>query len=393
MWNSFTVNVPFGDAATKDVGTTEGTVAAGDDPRIEAINNLPKFIEGPGIAITELGEDFQIEALAQDLVAEGVIEISPGGAIRRKNLNTVLLDTPGDHVIPFPDGVVAYYIEVVGAGGGGGGGRQGAAGTTRSGGGGGQAGGFVSGLFYRSNYSLNLAVKLGAGGAGGAGGTSPDTNGANGGAGGESLVGASIAPTLRALGGAGGIGGSTGLAPGGGVADFGGLLTVWNYNEGVPGSDGGGEADAFAFLFGIRGTPGAAALQPTVAQLKRVLNNGVVGPSGGGGGISAANAITLPSAGSNAHPSRTIAYGPGAAGTPASKNAASPTMTQWAALQATGFGVGGSGGAASLSGPAGHGSDGSPRGGGGGGGGASLNGNAAGNGGKGGDAYARIVWL
>lgn len=267
--------------------------------------------------------------------------------------------TPGSATWTKP--VAAQMVEVLvfGGGGGGGSGRRGAAGTVRAGGGAGGGGGWTRALLNAADLPASCPIFVGAGGLGGSSAAVADNgNGQGGGSGGSSVfndvtASATTVQRVRAGGGAPGAGGTNASGTGGG-----GGFALW-----------GGGAGAAASTTGFNGVTGSDT----------------AGPAGGGsgGGVTATDVATSAGAGgvnSTLDQLRaaggTVAAGAGEAGR--------TTLSM-------GPGNGGGGGGASITGPAGVGGAGGLYGGGGGGGGASLNGNAVGAGGKGGDGAVFVI--
>lgn len=374
----------------------QGAVGAGSWAPL-AFTDIPRLVEGPGIALTELpgGNDIEIAAQLQSVVAGSGISVSGAEnlTISRATFGQEIYEAAGTYTLTPPTGATAYFFEIVGGGAGGGSGRRGASLTTRWGGGGGGAGGFVSGVVRIDPFYPTVKVTVGAGGDGGAAVTADNTNGNNGVAGSQSSVGDPTFTTFVAPGGFEGAGGTATSGHGGGINTNGGLLLSFRTNEGVPGRHGGGQDAAFNMPFGpgiyiSSGVPDPISLKICMTQI------GFMYSAGGGGGLTNTDTASVPAIAAFIGPIiRTPKYSPGAAGTNTVKDAAAPVLYPFPSYVISGLGCGGSGGYPSSTSAAGAGSAGSVRGGGGGGGGASLNGYASGAGGAGGAGYARIVWL
>jgi hypothetical protein len=280
----------------------------------------------------------------------------------------------GSYTVPV--GVKSFDFYTISGGCGGGSGSTAASGTASYGGGGGACGAATIAHAQASEITdATLTVTVGAGGTGGAAISATSTSGNNGANGGDSkVVGATSAKVFgfatqasadNVTNLAGGRGGTTSSGAGG-TAQAG---TPWSST-----SSAGGSSISAAATFSSRGnTPGSG---------------------GGGGGVSATPAF----------------FGGGAAYVPLGRNDLFPTTTKLNGGSTTGqvgvagttvnptltvppasFGVGGSGGAASITVNGGDGGAGGLYGGGGGGGGACLNGSTSGKGGDGGTGIVVIV--
>lgn len=400
----------LGGAATLNVGTTAGTVAAGNDARLTD-QRVPTDgsvtdakITAAGLSTSSLNWAAIQPWAANTAYAKGDLVSNAGIAYRRSaagtsgatfNVANWQQITPSNPVISvdgstgavtvlksefytftrtskpadasgsngsytwsIPSAAKQITVLSVGGGGGGGSGRRGAAASARGGGGGGGSGGWTE-LTYNcaSLPSLGLTILVAAGGAGGAAVSADSTNGNAGADGGHSTVSLTSGGTIlaRAWGATGGAGGTTSTAAGGAPV----WSSLWTpTSSGASGGTGaGGNANPQQFSHGAGGGGGGV----TAADAQAAGGNGgalpiMLGP---------ANAPTAGAAGGGA----------GAAG--------ATWMERWA--------TGGAGGGGNATGAGGTGGSGGAPGGGGGGGGAGTNGSLSGAGGNGGEGLVRIT--
>lgn len=352
----------LGDAATKNVGTGSGDVAAGDHAHAAY---------GPAPLVTDYDA----------------------------STSPYSISDPGSEYTT----LIAYLR---GGGASGGGGRNGAAGQVRNGGGGGGAGAFAVKVFKRSELSFPLTLTVGASVAGGAG--APGSSGSSGspGANGNptTLAQASGGGLLYAgAGGAGGAGTSASTVYGGGG---GGTAGGGGAGGGTPGTAGAPGTQATSTLAAIGGQ-GASGSSSSVAGVAEEGGGGggcakyngtgiagggsVMGSGGGGAGgaVDSGNTNRLPSAGGSSYSYQgglggAAGTAPGGVGTAGADGA----DCIGASVGASGGGGGGASSAADTAGA--NGGAGGKGGGGGGGGGGGTGTGAGGTGGAGGDGWARI---
>lgn len=370
-------NLGLGAAATREVGTTAGTVAAGDDPRFGAGSGIPAaIVDAKGDLLAGTGNDAvgRVAAgtngqvlTADSSAAAGVSWQTVGGKVT----STTFPATGVFVEYPIPAAASMLELLLIGGGGGGGSGRRGATGTARCGGGGGASGAVTRVTLEVASLTAagitSLWVRTDTAGQGGAAITVDGTSGAAGTAGGGSYVSktASVAATEVVAyaggggGGGGGGNGAAGAAGGAGQANFG---------------TSSGSAGAASSATGAAGSAGAT---------------GTAGgaPSGGsGGGLTSGNAASAGGAGGDARalPSGLAAAG-GTTGGGEGGNGAT-ALGGWINV-----GGGGGGGGTQASGAGGAGGAGGLYGGGGGGGAAATNGASSGAGGQGGAGVVRIT--
>lgn len=266
---SYTQVSGLGTAATANVGTTSGTVAAGDDSRI--VNAVQASDIGTsGRKVVALDSSNRLPAVD----GSQLTNLPPGAPFS----NFEVIDNPAVTSWIVPAGVKRVYVQIWGGGGGGAGG----VGTllVAQGGGGGGAGGYGAN-FVNVTPGATIVVAVGAAGAagstnpgaaGGAGGTTSfGSMSASGGAGGSvataspALGGSSTAP-LNMVGGRGTAAGVTPVGGNGGSAGGGG------------GSGGGGSASG-----GFAAAPGVAPGGGGGGGGAQILLSG--GGTGGAGGL------------------------------------------------------------------------------------------------------------
>lgn len=159
-------NLGLGNSSTLNVGTTVGTVAAGDDTRIvgaaQKASNLSD-LDSISAARTNLG--LGDSATRNTGTTSGTV--LSGDAVGRK-LRTQVFTTNGTYTPTA--GMATAIVEVVGGGGAGGGTPITAAATVAAGCGG-NAGAWFKGVVTAADVGAGVAVTVGAGGTGVAGGT------------------------------------------------------------------------------------------------------------------------------------------------------------------------------------------------------------------------------
>lgn len=182
-------NLGLGDSATKAVGTTSGTVAAGDDSRITGAVQTSRTVSA-GTGLTGGG----------DLSANRTLSVSFGttsttaaaGNDARFQQTIVEAYGPGGYTIshPFNDSPSKVFADIYLASGGGGGGSGGVASSNNLPmGGSGGAQGIFRRILNLDVTGRSLFATIGAGGAGGAAViANNDTAGNDGGNGGGSFV-------------------------------------------------------------------------------------------------------------------------------------------------------------------------------------------------------------
>lgn len=323
----------LGTAAERNVGTTTGTVAAGDDSRIVAAlqtgNNLSD-VASPTAARTNLGSK-----------APDVQTFTISGTWAK------------------PSGAVWVAVTMIGAGQGGGSGRRGATLTVRCGGGGGCGGATGRWECPASSLPATVAITIGAGGVGGSAITTDDTNGAAGSVPGSTVFGSYLS------------------SYGGGSAGQGGTAAT-----GTGGSGTGSGAGPF-------GTGGGAGGNASTIGGTGIAGGWACASGGGaGGGVNTSDASGAGgSGGSNTGFQPWIGSG-GTGGTAGGGNGGNGTNgVAGTCMTASGGGGGGSGVAVN----GGTGGSGGFPGGGGGGGGAAINGKNSGAGGTGGSGLVQVI--
>lgn len=287
-----------------------------------------------------------------DCVCDGGGGNEGGGA----EVNVQEFRTPGDFEATIPEGATLVHFRVLGAGSGGASGDRQPSGTQSNGGRGG-VGGFYQEFWIPAALLPNpLPLTVGAGGAGAPSILTDSTAGTFGAPGGNSLLGA---------------GGAFGVGLGGG-------------RNGAAGpGNGGGLANLPAQNQGTATVPGTAVnWSGSAAGGQAVAANGNGG--GQGGSISTATALIAPGPGGSL-------IGSGQAPNFYNPPFPLPNVPMVGSPSSSGqfAGTGGGGGAASLTGEGTAGFAGAA-GSGGGGGGASLNGEASGAGGNGGDGFVVV---
>lgn len=345
----------LGDSATRSVGTTAGTVAAGD----HAHSGVYQPLNGELSAIAALAGLGALHRTADDTVVTRTLQW------------VTLHDGVGPYTYTAGADDVLCAIAACAGGGSGGSGALQSGVTTRTGGTGGQ-GGEAADILATPAEANGWVATAGAGGPAKAGRSGSDGDGVSGDAGGSTTVGPY---TLR--GGSGGLGAVSGAnrAGGGSVA----ALAVTTYRLQPRLSSGlivGGSGDVEAPP--ASGCGGGSLLGSTAYGGHDGGPYG--GPGGGGGGGLSASAGMNGGAGgtvgTTARPSGGTGGTTGQAG------------TDGAAVAGQVVGTGGGGGGGNHTGQGGDGGDGGP--GAGGGGGGSGRATKGGDSGKGGDG--RIVW-
>lgn len=343
-----------GNPTTTAIGTTAGTVCAGDDSRLSD-NRTPTAHQSSH----RVGGS---DALPTgDASTPGLLKLgASGGAYPYDAIEEYQYTAAGSNAVTIPTGATWCDIEIQGNGGPGGGGRRGAASSNRGAGGGGAAGGRVWRRFSVAELlalGSTLTLTIAAQASGGAGATTDSTNGSAGTAAAANTAAIGATTILTAPSGAAGVAGTT-------SSGTGGVATSWVYT----GGDGGA------------GSTSAAVVGSTAMV--------AAGGGGGGGGITNTNSRVGGAAGGVGDYAMDLASGP------AGGSSAGSAGTSATARSVLASGAGGGGGAAgdtagSVAG--GVGGDGVGGGGGGGGGGA-TNGANGGNGGKGGVGWIRVVF-
>jgi hypothetical protein len=388
----------LGGAATLNVGTTAGTVAAGDDSRLsDARTPTDGTVTTAKIAASAV-TDAKIADVAAGKITGTIatarlgsgtassttflrgdqtyasapvtsVDGSTGAVtVTKAEIYDFLIGSKpasatgsnGSYSWTIPTG--AKYITVFchGPGAGGASGRRGAAGTARCGGGGGGSGGWGEFSYLVSDLpSTTLSVTVVAGGAGGAAMTTNDTDGNFGShAAGPTKVDSSGKILSAGWGASRGTGGGSGATAAGGDSWW---TSQWSPNGAASSGRSGAAGDA------------SSSISYTASR------------GAGGGGVDTGNTHYAGGAGGGGPISLGAASGPagGAAG-----GGAGTAGTSFVKV-----GGGGSGGGGNNAGAGGAGGNGAFPGGGGGGGGGCVNGFASGAGGNGGDGFVRItVW-
>ncbi len=194
----------LGGAASLNVGTTVGTVAAGNDSRIIG-------------ALQKSANLSDLTSVTTALTNLGLSDVAHIPFVQTLGARMISYLTAGTFNFTVPDGVTRIRARVIGGGGGAGGSA-----TAKSGGGGGGGGYAESWITVTPGQVLSISV-----GAGGAGGTAGNT--------GSSGSVSSVSGFLSASGGLFGDAGGGGTGAGG----FGGAGTGGDINStGSDGSDG-----------------------------------------------------------------------------------------------------------------------------------------------------------
>lgn len=353
-------NLGLGGSAVLNVGTTTGTVAAGDDSRITGA--IPaSIVDAKGDLIVGTADNTVTRVAAGTDGLALVTDSTQTSGVRWASRSPQIdyLTTSGTWTKPA--GAQTVIALVFAAGAGGGSGRRGAAGTVRGGGAGGAGASYAIAWMRASDLGATVPYVVGAGGAGSAGRTTNDTDGTGGVSGGASVFGSSQTIATSELR----------VKAGGGATGPGGTATGATGPSGAFGMFSGGSGGSSSAVGGTG-------------------NNGSDPSAGGGGGAAGGgiNTSDAPSNGGSGGVNGTLDQNRGTSGTApggnggAGRAALTPTSSS---------GNGGGGGAGNHTGAAGNGGDGGFPGGGGGGGGASTNGFTSGAGGKGGDGLIVVI--
>lgn len=340
-------NLGLGGAATLNVGTATGSVAAGDDSRLSNARAPTSHAASHGSAGADAVTPAAIGAQAtlvsgtnirtvngSSLVGAGNVSIAsdlPGGAattVTDEGLVTTGSPTidratvPGETILRYtgngtfvpPLGVVATRVLVVAGGGGGGY----AANNGRPSGGGG-AGGLRTNAALAVVPGQSYAVTVGAAGPGGTTGTGNGTNGGassigslisvvgGGGGGGSDSAGGGIAGSLGGSGG-GGKAGSPAGAGGAGTAGEGFAGGSSNTDNSAGGGGGAGGVGGSATTGPQAGGAGGTGITSDITGASVIYGGG-----GGGGSLAAASGTA--GAGGSGGGGAGSATGGGAAGT------------------------------------------------------------------------------
>ncbi|MGE5682589.1 MAG: glycine-rich domain-containing protein [Bacillota bacterium] len=286
----------LGDAAYKSIGTTSGTVCAGNDSRLSdsrtpnAHASTHKSGGTDVIKLDELGAPTDTTANNASTAAHGLLPKLPNDATKFLNGNGSWASPGGgggmsrqvftaDGAFTVPEGITKLYVEVVGGGGGGG----------YNYGGGGGGGAYASG-FIDVTPGAQISVIVGNGGLGSRYGQyyyDGDTGGqskfgnfliANGGEGGKQNYSGSNS-TSMAIGGSGGTANQTGVnAPLLLQGSNGGFGSILNYDQ----YGGIGAPGLFGMGAGRGGYQGNGMTQYPVAGVDYT-------GAGGGGGTQSQN--------------------------------------------------------------------------------------------------------
>lgn len=379
------VNVATGAVTYEGFGTTDGTVAEGDDPRIvaggtsqqpwnvvsktanytAAVNDLvianatggsfqvtlPAPVSGARVAVKKTDSSagtvtvvgtidgatnavlaYQNHAL--DVVSDGIawyklVRPALASVVDYKPQTVSEFTSSASNQVT-PSGIIGAYVDMIGSTSGAGSGRRGAAGTVRTGGsGGGGAGCLLDHWLPASFFGSTYSVTIGSAGIGGAAVTTDDTNGNSGTVAGTTTLAST--GVLAVFPGGPGAGGSTSAASGG--------------YQGYPNAGAGSSSSA---------TGGAGVIGAPLVT--------VGGPSGGGitsGNVAGAGAAGRQSVHSTSPGSAGVVDGaaptsgqsfPFAPGSGSGSGAASITMAAQAGAASVGLGAGPAGGGASLNG-------------------------------------------
>jgi hypothetical protein len=281
------------DIARLPVGTTENTVAAGDDSRFSDIPD-PSSATPQALGTAAAGTSDDYSRGDHVHAAPALDDLSNVSAATPSDNDVLTFDTAtstwvaeaaagggsttqtdiftANDTWTKPAGAKLVHYLLIGGGGGGGAGRRGATSTTRFGGAGGGGAGLVIGWQDADRFDATESVTVGSSGAGGAD-SANDTDGAAGANG-----GATTFNIFTAVGGNGGNGGTTALATGGAGTSFGLQLSG---SEATTATGGNSAAvGGNALPFGPTGGGGGASISNTNSASNTQGTGGTQGRTG-----------------------------------------------------------------------------------------------------------------
>lgn len=249
-------NLGLGDSATKSVGSTAGTVAAGDHGHSGVYEPV---LTQASQAEMEAGAETAVRSMSPFRVKQAITALGGGSGSGGTPVTLWVFDTAATNGSFTPPATGLYEIEVIGAGGGGAVamGSTGALGAT-----GGAAGGRA---FKRATLSSSTTYTYNVG-TGGGGGSRSSAGATNGSSGGQSNFSGSGLTTLTANGGAGGIGttsSSTQAGASGGTATGGDLNVQGGSSGSVTGAGRKATGGGAVGLFGTGYASGNASSSST----------------------------------------------------------------------------------------------------------------------------------